>query len=240
MLLFVFLTFIAQLLKDNPPVEPSFGNTFNSTPGVSLGMVKSSCANCGKDYWTWAAWIRKGQINCSKKCNIEYRKGIVPLAASAGLAVYRENGGICNHVKRGKVLKCGTCKREFYTYPGNVNKRKFCSRRCQLKHYETNHPTTGKTGALSGGWRGGVTKVNESIRRSKKYKKWRAGVLERDGHKCVQCGSGLDLNADHIKPFALYPELRFELTNGRTLCVVCHRKTPTYGNKKMYNKQKNA
>jgi 5-methylcytosine-specific restriction endonuclease McrA len=37
------------------------------------------------------------------------------------------------------------------------------------------------------------------------------------------------LQADHIKPFAHHPELRFDVNNGRTLCVPCHRKTDTYG-----------
>ena len=37
--------------------------------------------------------------------------------------------------------------------------------------------------------------------------------------------------ADHVKPWALYPELRYDLDNGRTLCVPCHKKTETYGYK---------
>lgn len=48
------------------------------------------------------------------------------------------------------------------------------------------------------------------------------------------CKKSLPLHADNIKPFALYPELRFEVTNGRTLCIPCHKKTGTYGRGAIY------
>lgn len=82
-------------------------------------------------------------------------------------------------------------------------------------------------------WKGGITKINEKIRGSLEYRLWREAVFKRDNYTCVLCskrGKG-DLNADHIKPFAYFPELRFDINNGRTLCVPCHRKTDTYGRK---------
>lgn len=68
-------------------------------------------------------------------------------------------------------------------------------------------------------------------RYSPEEREWRRTVLERDGFACVFCRSKERLEADHIKPKALYPELRFSLENGRTLCHKCHVKTETYGRK---------
>lgn len=78
-------------------------------------------------------------------------------------------------------------------------------------------------------WKGGVSKENKLIRASLKYKQWRKSVFERDKYTCVFCGKiGGELNADHIKPFCSFVELRLEVSNGRTLCVPCHKSTPTY------------
>lgn len=57
-------------------------------------------------------------------------------------------------------------------------------------------------------------------------KQWTRGVKNRDGWKCMIsdgncCGN---LEAHHILPWAEYPELRFELKNGITLCQYHHPK----------------
>jgi hypothetical protein len=59
------------------------------------------------------------------------------------------------------------------------------------------------------------------------YVAWRKAVLERDGYVCQQCGRQCKkyergLAAHHIKPYASYPDLRYEVSNGTTLCRPCH------------------
>jgi len=75
-------------------------------------------------------------------------------------------------------------------------------------------------------WKGGITPINEKIRHSIEYRNWRMKVLKRDYFRCINCGhksngNYKDVIVDHIKPFSLYPELRFKISNGRTLCRKC-------------------
>lgn len=88
-----------------------------------------------------------------------------------------------------------------------------------------------KVGQKNPNWRGGVTPEHKAARMSAAYRQWRMRVFKRDNYTCIHCGDskGGNLEADHIKPFALFPKLRYRVTNGRTLCIPCHRKTPTWG-----------
>lgn len=88
------------------------------------------------------------------------------------------------------------------------------------------------SGENNANWKGGVTVKTRGLRWSSDYAEWRRKVFARDDYTCVFCGQhGGQLNADHIKPLLFHPELIFDLENGRTLCVACHRKTDTYGTK---------
>ncbi len=80
-------------------------------------------------------------------------------------------------------------------------------------------------------WKGGISSINLRLRGSLEYKLWREAVFKRDNYTCIWCGRKNELNADHIKPFALFPELRFAIDNGRTLCIDCHKTTDTYAGK---------
>jgi len=64
------------------------------------------------------------------------------------------------------------------------------------------------------------------------YNKWRMAVFMRDNFTCQGCKKvGGYLTAHHIKQFAYYPELRFVLNNGITLCEDCHSLTDNYKKK---------
>jgi hypothetical protein len=84
-------------------------------------------------------------------------------------------------------------------------------------------------------WKGGLTDENRKLRNSYLARNWRKAVFERDDYTCQECGARngngktVHLNADHKKPWFSHPELRFEISNGRTLCLECHTKTDTFG-----------
>jgi 5-methylcytosine-specific restriction endonuclease McrA len=78
-------------------------------------------------------------------------------------------------------------------------------------------------GEKSWNWRGGTRDKNQLIRQGIETRLWREAVFSRDGWTCQECGKrGGILNAHHIKSFAYFPELRFSIDNGRTLCKKCH------------------
>lgn len=78
-------------------------------------------------------------------------------------------------------------------------------------------------------WNKGIRK---SIHRDKhnmywEYVYWRNLVFQRDNYSCYECKTrGGYLEAHHIKSWAKFPELRYEVSNGLTLCKKCHNKIP--------------
>lgn len=154
-----------------------------------------------------AFFRRRGQRKftakfCSNKCKGEYLTG-KSLTRIKGVA---------------RKSKCKKCKKIVPFY------QKYCSRNCYFGsiggwNSGENHPM----------WKGGVKPENQKLRSSRRYKNWRTKVFRRDDYTCQICGErGGKLEADHIKSWAKYKKLRFVVSNGRTLCKDCHKKTPNY------------
>jgi hypothetical protein len=138
------------------------------------------------------------------------------------------------HVKRVKKVFCSkkcydeyqtifkgkTCEicGDIFKIKGNMSRYVTCDKedcRAKKKQKENN-----------GMWNGGISSVSQRFYATAKYKKWREAIFKRDNYTCQFCGvRGGILNADHIQPQTFFPELRYDLANGRTLCLECHKTT---------------
>jgi ribosomal protein L37AE/L43A len=59
---------------------------------------------------------------------------------------------------------------------------------------------------------------------TKKHKEWQEAVFMRDNYTCQHCGNTDVIEAHHIKSKRKFPDLRFDVNNGITLCSNCHKK----------------
>lgn len=117
---------------------------------------------------------------------------------------------------------CVVCGKTVFTQPAQIKyrHRKTCSIICRgiyvRKMAEKRRIENGYT----------KHQIDRLARYSPEAQTWRSSVFKRDNWTCQLCQKrGERLEADHIKPWAYFPNLRFELANGRTLCRKCHDKT---------------
>ncbi len=101
-------------------------------------------------------------------------------------------------------------------------------------------------GHLNPNWNGGTTPLRKLIRELPQYQEWRKSVFERDNYVCIigRKEHGNKLNVDHIMSFkdimkryrikttedAIRCKKLWDISNGRTLCLNCHKQTLNYLN----------
>ena len=122
---------------------------------------------------------------------------------------------------------------------GNTNKRgKKCSEETKRKmsrkaktseriRIATKNLPKARKGSASPSWKGGAKRPYQHT--GWRYYEWRTKVFERDNWTCQTCGARskarepVYLEAHHIKSWVKYKKLRYELSNGVTLCRECHK-----------------
>lgn len=143
------------------------------------------------------------------------------------------------HLRNGGYKKCVNCGKQFYLRGCYMKdpRRKYCSQKCYhatravkdkecLFCGETFKPKNktqkycshkcSKSGKQNPNWAGGVTPRKMS-------RVWTQSVFKRDGYRCVICGSQGRLHAHHLDGYHWCKDRRFDVSNGVTLCVPCHK-----------------
>jgi len=87
----------------------------------------------------------------------------------------------------------------------------------------TGRPQPWNSGVKCNFWKGGIRNKNLKLRASIEYADWRRKVFKRDNYTCLRCSKQGAIQAHHLKNFSEYKELRFIVSNGKTLCKECHR-----------------
>lgn len=126
------------------------------------------------------------------------------------------------HSEKEVWLKCPDGKHD--DYPQKLSNAYIYNYRCpSCSLDETSKRMRGENSRF---WNGGINGENDTLRHRREYKEWRIAVYERDNYTCQCCGiRGGKLNAHHINQFSDYPELRYDVNNGITLCEECHDST---------------
>lgn len=96
----------------------------------------------------------------------------------------------------------------------------------EAKKGKSNHrlgvPSPQVCGSKNPAWKGGITCEIMKGRGDYRNKKWKMAVREKCGNCCTSCKATEKLVVHHIKCWKKFPELRFDINNGKLLCRKCH------------------
>lgn len=171
--------------------------------------MKTQCANCKKILERKPCRALKGRCYCNAKCQLEYeyKTGIRDKMAvtAAAHAMTKKLGAPWLHKQP----------------PWNAGKIGQCP---QLAKVGEKNPMYGKFGKAHHGYKTGASTRRKRDWSRSIYQNWRKAVFAKDDYTCQECGDdkGGNLHAHHIKPWATFEEGRYDITNGITLCELCH------------------
>lgn len=220
----------------------------DKNPNWKGGKPEHTCRVCGITYYSYAKVTSCCSIKCASRLGIiaQYGVGYTPKvkekkekplqysqlykATKCGHYTKKSRSYCASCLKqimsnKKVTIHCKICELPMLVYISEVKKKSTCSPECSSK-YRSSY----QIGSKSHKWLGGRASADTIQRGRKEYDNWRRSVFSRDDYTCVLCGKkGGRLCADHIKPWCLYPALRYETNNGRTLCFECHANQETTG-----------
>lgn len=108
------------------------------------------------------------------------------------------------HLVNNATRSCGCLNKEHWAEVGRKTGLRYCGSNSHLYKPELSDEDRAK-------WR------------DKKVKEWRREIFKRDDYTCQICKErGISLAAHHLNCWSSFPDERFDLENGITLCANCH------------------
>ena len=133
------------------------------------------------------------------------------------------------------TINCLQCGKEFqvkHFQLSGKHQRKFCSIKCsaqrmipifKISRLGSGNPVFGKR---AWNYKDGMAR-HRTAKNKYDYWIWRRKVIQRDNQICQNCGIKLrrrDCIVHHIRPWHLFKDLRYEISNGIVYCRSCHNK----------------
>lgn len=180
-------------------------NTGENSVFWNGGQISNTCEHCGGEYK-----IKRSKKDSSRFCSRECLYAWVSQNKS-GKNSHAWMGG-------GEQIPCDWCGKMHQRATSQLATNNFCSRKCKGRWFSENI-----VGAAHPMWNPDLTDEERIIGRGyPEIRQWTQNVLHRDSYTCQICGSTENVEAHHMYSYKHFPQYRFVIEYGETMCRSCH------------------